>query len=514
MIASYRIHLSPGSRRTSSRSSRSSRGMGSRRGANSGLAPSSSGTLSYPSPDSPPALTSSLTNLPIPPPPLSPPPLEPAHPNGPHGRSLYVQHSPPPDSPPPLAPATLPATMHHQQQSQFIVSRSSNSSSPEGMYHASFSSNMPMNGSSSHSPTIPVPGYSYRAGTSTYQEQATGASGGYTYVHTTPVSSSSSSDYANSAPNPHSLPHINTLNYNSSLSRSGSPHNSSAPVSAAASPLSSVSSRHSISHISHAQSYPPLQSQSSIQSIGHSPSPVSANAHSPQGQMLPSVSALSSSLSNPPTPTTYSNMYSDPSTSSNDNLSQSHHYDNHIVNPPPSTSSSPHSMPAANANYSPALSVQSSGSAGSMPTVAQPLSHHGSNQNILGPSLSRFESPPPVLPPVLAIQGYSTNGNNGHDAQSRMIEERYSSNHGGHSPASVHQRSYSDRYETHSSRGYGNARYSDGSDAYMGHHAPTVPSNAYGGYGGPIGGVSLGHGAWKTESGLGRNMKGIGALVQ
>ncbi|KAK7448151.1 transcriptional repressor [Stygiomarasmius scandens] len=420
----YQIHLSPGSHRTSSRTSRSSRGISSRREANSGLAPASLGNLSYPSPDSPLPLTSSLNNLP--PPLLSPPPLEPAHPNGPHACSLYVQHSPP-NSPPPLAPATLPVTMRHQQppQSQFMVYRSSNSSSPDGMYCASFSSNMSMSGSSSHSPTIPVPGYSYRGTASTYQEQATGANGGYTYVHTTPVSSSSSSDYADSAPNPHSLPHINTLNYNSS-----------ATVSATASPLSSVSFRHSISHISHAQPYPPLQSQSSIQSIGHSPSPVSANAHSPQGQMLPSVSTLSSSLSNPPIPMTYSNMYS--STSPNDNLSQSHHqYDNHITNQLPSISSSPHSLPAANANYSPA---------GSMP-VAQPLSNHGSNRNILGPSLSRFESPPLVLPPILATQSHSINGNNRNELQPRMIKERYSSNHGEQSPVSVHQRSYSDCYD-------------------------------------------------------------------
>ncbi|KAF5334280.1 hypothetical protein D9758_015536 [Tetrapyrgos nigripes] len=514
----YRIHLSPGSRRTSSRSSRSSRSGSSRRGANSGLAPASSSNTSFPPPNSPPALAGALS---IPPPPLSPPPLEPAHPNGPQGRMVYGQHSPPPDSPPALAPATLP--IQSQSQSQYISSRSANSS-PDGMYSTpSFASSSGMgsmpseNGQPSQSPTIPAPGYSYRVGTSAYHEQVGGHGGEYSYIHPGPVSSSNAvSEYSDSASNSHSLPHINTLNYNSSLSRSGSPSvsatspNSSAPVSAAASPLSSVSSRHSISHISHSQSYPSLQSQSSIQGIGHSPSPVSANHNSSHGQILPSVSSLS-------------NVYPDSSVSANaEHLSHSPHYDA-MVNPP-STSSSPHALQAgqtSNATYSPALSVQSNGSAGSMP---QPLAQHASGQNILGPSLSRFESPPPVLAP---LQGYV----HSHHAlpPPRMIEERYghgdAHSHGSGSAPNAPQRSYSDRYDaaphtsTHndgySRNGYGAARYST-DDAYLGHHAhgSAMSSNAYGNYGGGMGGVSLGHGAWKTESGLGRSMKGIGALVQ
>jgi zinc-finger protein CreA/MIG len=80
LFSSYRIHLSPGSRRSSARSA-ASKAMNGKKANNT----------------SPIASTESSA-----PPPLSPPPLETAR--------IYSHHSTPPDSPPPLAQATLPAT--------------------------------------------------------------------------------------------------------------------------------------------------------------------------------------------------------------------------------------------------------------------------------------------------------------------------------------------------------------------------------------------------------------------
>ncbi|KAK7458685.1 hypothetical protein VKT23_009684 [Stygiomarasmius scandens] len=84
--------------------------------------------------------------------------------------------------------------------------------------------------------------------------------------------------------------------------------------------------------------------QSSMQSIGHSPSPVSANAHSSRPDATFSLR-----------PFFYAHdlleMYSDSSTSSNDNLSQSYHYDNHIINQPPYVFLSSFTMPASETLY-------------------------------------------------------------------------------------------------------------------------------------------------------------------
>ncbi|KAK2463733.1 hypothetical protein APHAL10511_004226 [Amanita phalloides] len=197
----------------------------------------------------------------IPSPPMTPPALEPAR--------IYGTHSPPPDTPPPLAPATLP--MHLADP---ISSRSS--SSPDSPYSSanhhllSMPSNS-MNLSASQS-------YSYRSGTTTYQEQSQGA--GYTYVHTTPIHASSNSSSNFPYPNAHgsfgnhSLPHMNS----SAGVIHNSRHNSESSISG-------ITSRHSISHISHPHSYSQAQSSS-----GGPPSP--ASSHS-----------VSSHTSGPPTPT-------------------------------------------------------------------------------------------------------------------------------------------------------------------------------------------------------------------
>ncbi|KAF9443360.1 hypothetical protein P691DRAFT_417191 [Macrolepiota fuliginosa MF-IS2] len=169
------------------------------------------------------------------PPPLSPPALEQAR--------LYTHHATPPDSPPPLAQATLPATAHLPDGSS-----SRSSSSPE----QSYAQYVPLSMGNSQ--------YSYRSGTTTYQEQSQGS--GFTYVHTTPLS--------HSPPNPST----NSLSYSSSSHDAFN---------------NSHASRHSISHIT---SY----NSSSAQSTATPPSP--ASSHS-----------VSSHTSGPPTPTY--NVYDD-----------------------------------------------------------------------------------------------------------------------------------------------------------------------------------------------------------
>ncbi|PFH50396.1 hypothetical protein AMATHDRAFT_75624 [Amanita thiersii Skay4041] len=238
----YRIHLSPGSRRSSTRSA-IARAMNTN-------GPSKRGSVS--------SVDSSSSQ-----PPLTPPALEPAR--------VYGHHSPPPDTPPPLAPATLPPSSLHLADP--VSSRSS--SSPDA-YSAANHHLMPM------APSMSLPGsqsYSYRSGTTTYQEQSQGA--GFTYVHTTPLHAASNSfpSYSNGA-------HGNFGNHNLSHLNSSSPiihHSRHNPESS----MPSISSRHSISHISHPHSYSQQQHQSSS---GGPPSP--ASSHS-----------VSSHTSGPPTPT-------------------------------------------------------------------------------------------------------------------------------------------------------------------------------------------------------------------
>lgn len=185
--------------------------------------------------------------------------------------------STPPDSPPPLAQATLPATSHQPPDS--ASSRSSSSPdisySPMSPHHPHL---VPMN---SHSMSLQhSQPYSYRSGTTTYQEQSQGA--GFTYVHTTPISHSSGMSYhsSNSNYDHHSLPHINT---SSPMQHHQDPNSPSSPSTTHA------SSRHSISHISHPQSSYPHQSQHSAH--GHSsaspPSPSSVSSHA-SGPATPS----------------------------------------------------------------------------------------------------------------------------------------------------------------------------------------------------------------------------------
>ncbi|KAF8886957.1 hypothetical protein BD779DRAFT_1528922 [Infundibulicybe gibba] len=299
----YRIHLSPGSRRSSTRSAiaramNNSSGPGKRASTASSSADSASG---------PPSLS-------------SPPALEPAR--------VYNHNSTPPDSPPPLAQATLPATAHLPEHS------SRSSSSPDASYSPVNHHLVPM---SSHGMSLGGPNpqpYSYRSGTTTYQEQSQSA--GFTYVHTTPVSHSSTNSNGNSFASyssshddfsNHGLPHLG--------SSSSSHHAQDSPTSPV--PSMSISSRHSISHISHPQSYSQNQSSS-----GGPPSP--ASSHS-----------VSSHTSGPPTPT-YTVSYDD---------AHAYHHGNSMI--------ADHHNQLVHPGYSPNMSVQ------------------GGN---------RFDSPPPILAPI------------------------------------------------------------------------------------------------------------------
>ena len=253
---SYRIHLSPGSRRNSSRSAIARAMNGSVPTLNNASirrASASSG-----SPEFPPSL----------PPQLSAPPntSEPA-------RAYTI--STPPDSPPQLAHATLPATMHPPPES--VSSRSS--SGPDSPYSPISQEQQLHNNQlvSMSSHPIDINGNSqpfshYRSGTTTYQEQSQGS--GYQYVHHNSVS-------------PPGSAHHGMHQMNNSYSYSGSHYDSrhhpthrsdnTNSQSASSSPTTHTS-RHSISHISHPnphpRSYPPAHNS-------NSPSPVSSSNPSP-----------------------------------------------------------------------------------------------------------------------------------------------------------------------------------------------------------------------------------------
>lgn len=187
---SYRIHLSPGSRRSSGRAAARSSANGARRVR----------TVSVPSVD----VTSVV-------PPLSPPPLEPSRP---------IDNAPP-DSPPPLAPATLPVAYE--------------SCSPRsGADSASPEPNYPILSPMSHSVNMvaTTSQYTYRTLSTSYQEDENDA---YGYPAAGSYASYSSH---NEYPSAQSLSTVQTPPLSQLHTRENSP-------------ASALSSRHSISHISH-----------------------------------------------------------------------------------------------------------------------------------------------------------------------------------------------------------------------------------------------------------------------
>ncbi|KAF5388808.1 hypothetical protein D9757_005691 [Collybiopsis confluens] len=272
----YRIHLSPGSRRTSSRSAVTRRGK---------RAVSSNGSGSVPPEyDQPPLSPPPLVHATIPTstPSMSPSPLEPSRSSGAVVRP--PSYSPPPNSPPPLAQATISSFQQRPSPSSSVTS------SPETSY-APGPSSFPTNPSASVSPPLPTstPNYVFRTGATAYQDQSGFANTSESY--------SPSEGYANAH---YSLPRIDAL----TSIKHGSPplaDSSSAPA------ISHTSlSRHSISHISHSQSaYPRLVSSLSVRPSTRPPSPTSSHSqHS------------SFSHSGPPTPNGYSSFDGESSQSS------------------------------------------------------------------------------------------------------------------------------------------------------------------------------------------------------
>jgi zinc finger protein CreA/MIG len=193
----YRIHLSPGSRRSSTRTA-IARAMNhsSKRAA-----------------------SQSHQSSVEPAPPVScPPSLEPAR--------VYHDHPSPPSSPPPLAQATISSNTYPGSHSR------GPSSSPEASYV------------SNHLPPMPMPSSMPLSSTSYHTAPYTPSPNGY-HNHTNgfPFTPEHGRDSYNPHESPqysstHSMPHINT-----SVVQGG--HHDS-PASS-----SSMSSRHSISHISH-----------------------------------------------------------------------------------------------------------------------------------------------------------------------------------------------------------------------------------------------------------------------
>lgn len=152
---SYRIHLSPGSRRNSRRTGGNKRA----------------------------AAAEPPINLP-------PPTLEDV--------SVYAHHPTPPDSPVPLVQPLVPV----------VGPSPALSSAPEEAYYGLAGS--------------PYLSYSYRNATTTYQEQ--GAVNGFTYIHTTPLTSAPHDGSR------HSISHITRYPASPASSNSASSHTSGPPT--------------------------------------------------------------------------------------------------------------------------------------------------------------------------------------------------------------------------------------------------------------------------------------------
>ncbi|KAJ2929717.1 hypothetical protein H1R20_g7368, partial [Candolleomyces eurysporus] len=306
----YRIHLSPGSRRSSARSrnaaaAASNSSSGSNPGnlnappltsvpaarripvrATSAASVSSASSSVSGSAHEPGSSTDSThSNSP----PVSPPPLEQAT-----MRSLYSTSPssssnvstipnlpniiPPPDSPPPLTQATLPATVHHYEY-EGSISRGTNSASPADVAYSLGGQNMLQQGVALTNTTA-TSQYGYRTVTAGgYQDDVSGGFGAGNYGSSASSSSGSPStsyaagDYQTTAPPTSGLS-------GTSLHQIHTRHNS---------PTNSMSSsRHSISHISSAAlSYPP--SPVSAQSVLSS-----SSVHQPSGPPTPTYPAMSS----------------------------------------------------------------------------------------------------------------------------------------------------------------------------------------------------------------------------
>ena len=313
---SYRIHLSPGSRRSSSSATRAA--IARAVGANGSTSKSSRSSAVV----TPERLSSSSSS--------PPPPLE------------HATLPPPPDSPPALVQA-YPVSVYND--ALHSGSNSSRSSTPleNGYPMISAHSQALSNGHMSSQPS-PLPSH-YSDSPPTYTESSHHS---YGYVspssHAPPTSAVDHSyDYSYNEKSP--LPRLqSSALHHASMD---SIHDHSPPTSAQ---LSSVSSRLSISHISHPQSYPNHYHAVS------SPSPDSVHSVSPHSQ-----------ASGPPTPN-----YS------------AYHDDRHDGSAYHTIESVPDHSGMTNGYVSPQSHIL-----------------HGSySHSIIQQGLPRYESPPPILAPI------------------------------------------------------------------------------------------------------------------
>ncbi|KAJ3874065.1 hypothetical protein F5051DRAFT_380060 [Lentinula edodes] len=280
----YRIHLSPGSRRTSSRSSASRRG---RRGTtdNNASPPASQQDYSLAS-EQPPLSPPPLVPVSIPAPSLSPPPLQPVRATG-----TDVRYSPPPDSPPPLAHATMTVAYHHAHQRASPAS--SATSSPESTSFPSTNMISPPPLAQLHSvhPSTSTQSNTYGFRTNGAYQDHSGTSTAYSYGQSeSPTSENYQATSEGYTSNQYPLPRIETLAPKDDLSASPS-------VAISNTSLTGVNSRHSISHISHSHTAYPRMMSSSMNSRPSTGPPSPASSHSTSHSVV--------SHSGPPTPNGY-----------------------------------------------------------------------------------------------------------------------------------------------------------------------------------------------------------------
>ena len=229
---SYRIHLSPGSRRNSARIN------AARKRASGSLSSTSSASTESGTP------RHSWT-----------PPLD-------HG----CVYPPPPDSPPPLTQATLPSTSTHRH-SRMDSASSRVSATPSPSYSSDSRHTLPTMSSSQLS--FPVLNYNYRGGTTSYHDQTLSNQYGTFVNNPSPVSGTSQNDSLNA---------VGGSNFSYSHS-SYTYDNHSQQHSRSTSPSAVMPSRLSISHINNSQypshgppSSPSVSSSTSAQSGPPTPS--------------------------------------------------------------------------------------------------------------------------------------------------------------------------------------------------------------------------------------------------
>ncbi|CAA7269791.1 unnamed protein product [Cyclocybe aegerita] len=410
----YRIHLSPGSRRSSARSSRAKR-----------AAANNSQTQTQ--------TTAAASEPPSAPPPLSSPPaLEPAR--------AYSHHSTPPDSPPPLAQATLPATATLALSTPRLEPASASGRSSSFLARARQQQQQALNLAS---PT--GQGYAYRSGTTTYQEQSQGA--GFTYVHTTPVNGAGSpTNGGGGGPSYTAYAGSHDGYAMQQQQRDNSPV--------------SITSRHSISHISHPQSSY-AQSQ---HSNGCASPPSPASSHS-----------VSSHTSGPPTPT-YPVFHEDAAS-----VASAYHH-------------------AAGAGVGGMM-----GAAGTGAEHAGLGAHHLVQQHNGYGTAGRFESPPPILAPIQdeRLVRREEARHHAQQQQHQQQQAQQAQHHHQHHHQQQQQQHHQQQQQQQQAQHHHQHHHAAPSP-YIHHPQPLPTEYSYHQT------MALGHGAWKAESGL---RKGVGALV-